>query len=330
MRLNRRGGDSGPPSFGHLRPRRPTTVGSMRSVAVSDSAPGQLVEAVAPPAGGALHERVAEAAHVAGRHPHLRVHEDPGVQPHDVVAVLDHRPPPRPLDVVLELDAEGSVVPHGVDAAVDLAARVDEPATLRERHDRVQLGDGGRDGVRVRAGLAHGDSGVGWVADASRARRPARVNAPVRRQRGCRVSAAAGRPGPRRGTASGARLPLEGVGDERAHGGLHLALHLRQEAQVRDRLGVEALVRPEHLERVQAQAGPGRPAARRRAGRARRRAAAPSGTCPSARAAGRTRRTARARGATPSSAARCISYQRATRPGPIPASSSSYARWRSA
>ena len=58
---------------------------------------------------------------MAGRDPDLRVHEDPGVEPDDVVALLDHRPPPGALDVVLELDAERPVVPDGVDAAVDLA-----------------------------------------------------------------------------------------------------------------------------------------------------------------------------------------------------------------
>ena len=97
----------------------------------------------------ALDERVAEAADVAGRHPDLGVHEDAGVEADDVVALLDHRPPPGPLDVVLQLDAERAVVPDGVDPAVDLAAREDEAAPLRERHDRVELGDGGRDGVRI-------------------------------------------------------------------------------------------------------------------------------------------------------------------------------------
>ena len=109
----------------------------------------QLVEPEAAMVGRALHERVAERAHVPGGHPDLRVHEDAGVEPDDVVALLDHRPPPGPLDVVLELDAEGPVVPHGVDAAVDLARGEDEAASLAERDDRLELGDGGRDVVRV-------------------------------------------------------------------------------------------------------------------------------------------------------------------------------------
>ena len=86
-----------------------------------------------------------------GGHPDLRVHEDPGIEPDDVVALLDHRPPPGALDVVLELDAERPVVPDGVDAAVDLARREDEAAPLRQRDDGLELGDGGRDVVRVLA-----------------------------------------------------------------------------------------------------------------------------------------------------------------------------------
>ena len=110
---------------------------------------GQLVEPEALVVGQALDQRVAERAEVTGRLPDLRVHEDAGIEPDDVVALLDHRPPPRPLDVVLELDAERAVVPDRVDAAVDLARREDEAAPLRERDDGLELGDGGRDVVRV-------------------------------------------------------------------------------------------------------------------------------------------------------------------------------------
>ena len=73
---------------------------------------GQLVEAEAAVVGLALDQRVAEAADVAGRHPHLRVHQDPGVEPDDVVALLDHRPPPGALDVVLQLDARAARSPR--------------------------------------------------------------------------------------------------------------------------------------------------------------------------------------------------------------------------
>src|SRR5581483_12439206 len=102
---------------------------------------GQLVEPVAAPAGRALHERVAERADVARRHPDLGRHEDPRVEPDDLVTLLDHRAPPGPLDVVLQLDPEWPVVPDGVDPAVDLRAREDEAAALRERDDRLEVRD---------------------------------------------------------------------------------------------------------------------------------------------------------------------------------------------
>ena len=141
---------------------------------------GELVEPEPAVVGRALDERIAERADVAGRDPDLRVHQDPGIEPDDVVALLDHRPPPGPLDVVLELDAEGPVVPHGVDAAVDLARGEDEAAPLGERHDRVEVGDGGRDVVGSRVGVVTGVSAdtrpwqgrAGcWPPDASRAGR---------------------------------------------------------------------------------------------------------------------------------------------------------------
>ena len=106
-------------------------------------------------AGLAFDQRIAERADVARRHPHLRVHQDARVEAHDVVPLLDHRPPPGALDVVLELHAEGPVVPHGVDAAVDLRAGEDEAAPLAERDDRLQLGHG-----RARIGLVRGQRGA--------------------------------------------------------------------------------------------------------------------------------------------------------------------------
>ena len=171
MRLKRRGADSGPPSTGQRRPeplddRRVLQVGRRQVLGA-----GQLVEPEAPVVGLALDQRVAERADVAGRHPDLRVHEDPGVEPDDVVALLDHRPPPGALDVVLELDAERAVVPDRVDAAVDLARREDEAAPLRERDDRVELGDGGRDVIRVgRVGVGHVGLQLGRPAVAGTAR----------------------------------------------------------------------------------------------------------------------------------------------------------------
>ncbi len=144
IRLKRRGARSGPPSTGHFRPSRSTMFGSRLSVSDRLFRAGQLVEPEAQLVSGALDQRIAERLDVAGRHPHLGVHQDAGIEADDVVALLDHGPPPGALDVVLELDAERAVVPHGVDAAVDLRAGKHEAAPLGERHDGVEVGDGGR------------------------------------------------------------------------------------------------------------------------------------------------------------------------------------------
>ena len=161
IRLKRRGAESGPPSTGQRRPSRSTIVGSRRSVARQVLGARQLVEPEAAVVGRALDERIAERADVAGRDPDLGMHQDPGVETDDVVALLDHRPPPGALDVVLQLDAERPVVPDGVDAAVDLGRGEDEAAPLGERDDRVEVGDGGRDVVGGRSGLGHGTDSCG-------------------------------------------------------------------------------------------------------------------------------------------------------------------------
>ena len=140
-----------------VRPRRWTTVGSQQVGRRQVLGAGQLVEAVAAVAGRALDERVAERPDVARRDPDLGVHQDPGIEPDDVVALLDHRPPPGPLDVVLQLDPERPVVPDGVDAAVDLGAtgRRSRAASRARRSSR-----GWRRRARRRLGSVDG-GGVG-------------------------------------------------------------------------------------------------------------------------------------------------------------------------
>ena len=97
----------------------------------------EVVGAVALVARLALGQRVDELGEVAGRLPHPRGQDDRGVQADDVVADLHHRAPPLAADVLLELDAQGPVVPGGAGAAVDLAGRVDETPTFREIDDQV-------------------------------------------------------------------------------------------------------------------------------------------------------------------------------------------------
>ena len=91
----------------------------------------------------ALDERVAERRDVARRNPGLPRQDDRGVQADDVVALDDHRLPPLPLDVVLQLHTERAVVPRRPGASVDLTARVHEASALAEAHDGVDGGAGG-------------------------------------------------------------------------------------------------------------------------------------------------------------------------------------------
>ena len=121
-------------------------VGSRRSVAREVLGAGQLVEpepamvtSRTRPADRRTSRRGREVTQTCGC---MRI---PASRPDDVLALLDHRPPPGALDVVLQLDAQGPVVPDRVDAAVDLARREDEAAPLGERDDRLQVRDGGRD-----------------------------------------------------------------------------------------------------------------------------------------------------------------------------------------
>ena len=97
----------------------------------------ELVRAEALVALAAVHQRIGEAAQVAGGDPGLRVHEDGGVKA-DVIGVLLHELlPPGALDVVLQLDAERAVVPGVGEAAVDLGAGEDEASVLAQSHDPV-------------------------------------------------------------------------------------------------------------------------------------------------------------------------------------------------
>ena len=88
----------------------------------------------------ALDQRVVEHLDVPGGHPHLARQDDRAVQADDVVAAGDHRPPPLPLDVLLELDAERAVVPRRLGAAVDLAGLVDEATAFRQVRNGVDDG----------------------------------------------------------------------------------------------------------------------------------------------------------------------------------------------
>ena len=83
----------------------------------------------------AVGHRIRERRLVARVLPDQPVHQDGGVEPLHVVAVVDDRAPPGALDVVLQLDAQRAVVPGAAEAAVDGRRREDEPAALGEADD---------------------------------------------------------------------------------------------------------------------------------------------------------------------------------------------------
>src|SRR5712664_2712201 len=83
----------------------------------------------------AVHERIGESRNMPRCLPDLGMHQDGRIEAFDIVAFVHHRSPPALLDVLLELDAERPVVPHGAEAAVDLGRLKHEAAPLGQRHE---------------------------------------------------------------------------------------------------------------------------------------------------------------------------------------------------
>ena len=68
----------------------------------------------------AVDQWIGESRDVPGRLPDFRMHQDGRVQSLDVLALVDHRPPPPLLDVLFELDAQWAIVPDRPEPAIDL------------------------------------------------------------------------------------------------------------------------------------------------------------------------------------------------------------------
>jgi hypothetical protein len=85
-----------------------------------------------------LGQRVAEDLHMTGGLPHGGGQDDGRVEADHVTTAAHEGVPPLALDVLLELDAEGTVVPRRAGAAVDLSRGEDESAVLRQRDDGIQ------------------------------------------------------------------------------------------------------------------------------------------------------------------------------------------------
>src|SRR3989344_876382 len=82
----------------------------------------------------ALHQRVAESAHVPARLPHLWVHQNRRVDAVHVVARVDKVAPPQIFYILLQCHAKRSIVPRAGESAVSLGPLVHKPAPLAQRH----------------------------------------------------------------------------------------------------------------------------------------------------------------------------------------------------
>src|SRR5215510_11562658 len=76
---------------------------------------------------------------VPARLPHLRMHQNRGVETDHVGPETNIVPPPDPFDVVLQLDPERSIVPARSCSAIDLTRLEDEAASLAERNDHIHV-----------------------------------------------------------------------------------------------------------------------------------------------------------------------------------------------
>ena len=146
----------------------------------------QVLRPEAELAVAAVDHRVGEARDVARDLPDPRVHDDRGIEAHDVVALLDHRAPPGRLQVVLELHAERTVVPEAAHAAVDLAAGKHETPALGEADDDVHVR--GRHGG-PRGSLRRRMLTDGWAFESTPPRRSAEATPQARTRAAARPAA---------------------------------------------------------------------------------------------------------------------------------------------
>src|SRR3989449_2991913 len=156
----------------------------------------------------AVDQRIGESRDVPRRLPYLGVHQDGGIEALDVVALVNQRAPPALLDVLLELDAERPVVPHGPEAAVDLRRLKHEAASLGERHELLhQIVRWVHRGAEDRPAAWAVATRMPGGPRARRARRSPRhpPSVPPRRARGCRSGLRLSPPPRRRASSRPAR-----------------------------------------------------------------------------------------------------------------------------
>ena len=129
---------------------------------------GQLVGPKAGLTGSAVDQRIGKSGDVAGGLPDLRVHQDGGVEAFDVIAGANHRLPPAVLDILLQLDAQGAVVPHRPQAPIYLGGLEDEPSALGQGDQLIHHRRGGhaKPGSEIKGGLGQAASPEAKVTDA--------------------------------------------------------------------------------------------------------------------------------------------------------------------
>ncbi len=112
-----------------------------------DPAPLDMIQPIAAFGFAAVDHLVGKQVVVSGHLPDLRVHDDRGLDPHDVeparscgigqhrVVGHDHILPPRLPNVPLQLDPQRAVIPEAVLTTVDFRALKNEPAPLAKSDD---------------------------------------------------------------------------------------------------------------------------------------------------------------------------------------------------
>jgi hypothetical protein len=103
-----------------------------------------------------LDHHIVKQVVMAGALPDLRVHDDRAIEADhlvrfrgaggrgQIVVAGDHVAPPGFLDVPLQLDAQGAIVPEAIQAAVDLARLKQKAPPLAQRDKFVHVHDQSR------------------------------------------------------------------------------------------------------------------------------------------------------------------------------------------
>mmetsp|Transcript_25446 Transcript_25446/g.84160 ORF Transcript_25446/g.84160 Transcript_25446/m.84160 type:complete len:392 (+) Transcript_25446:484-1659(+) len=116
----------------------------------------QLIRPVPHLADLAVHHRVREAVDVSGRLPDGRRGDDRAVKTHHVVPSMNHVPPPRLLDVLLQLHTQRTIVVKPVETIVNLGRLEDKPTAFANRDNIFHVELEVRVGNNLRLRLALG------------------------------------------------------------------------------------------------------------------------------------------------------------------------------